>query len=224
MIPRPPLTREQSRAVDVIAADKYHIPGVILMENAGRGCAELIAAKRPSHVLICCGPGNNGGDGYVIARHLDLSGIQVTVALFCTRKRIQGDALVNFKIIEASDIEILDCADEPLCRSFSEALSQVDWVVDAMLGTGVTSAPREPIASAIRAINASPANVFAIDIPSGLDCDTGVPNDPTIIANVTATFVTTKQGYLQDTAKQVLGEVHIVDIGTPQTLLREVLR
>ncbi|MBA2115123.1 NAD(P)H-hydrate epimerase [Bremerella alba] len=221
---RPLLTREQSRAVDTLAAEKYHIPGVILMENAGRGSAELLFARKPANVLICCGPGNNGGDGYVIARHLDLLGVPVIIALFCSRERIQGDALINFKIIEAAGIEILDCAAEHLCESFAAQLSQADWVIDAMLGTGVTSPPREPIASAIGQINASKAQVMAIDIPSGLDCDTGQPNAPTIEADFTATFVTSKPGYQKPAAQSYVGEVHVVDIGTPQALLREVLR
>lgn len=224
MSDRPMLTRQQSRAVDVLAAEKYHIPGVILMENAGRGSAELLLSRSPASVLICCGPGNNGGDGYVIARHLDLLGVPVKVALFCPRDRIHGDALINFTIIEAAGIEILDFADEPLCQWFSPRLQETDWVIDALLGTGVTSPPREPIASAIRQINASDTQVLAIDIPSGLDCDTGQPNDPTIEADFTATFVTSKPGYAKPSAQPYVGEIHIVDIGTPQALLHEVLR
>lgn len=219
---RPILTRQQSRAVDALAATKYHIPGVILMENAGRGSAELLVARNPSNVLICCGAGNNGGDGFVIARHLDLLGVPVKVALLCTRDRIQGDALINFTILQAAGIEILDFADEPLCQWFAARLHESDWVVDAMLGTGVTSPPREPIASAIRQINASSAQVMAIDIPSGLDCDTGQPNDPTIKADFTATFVTSKPGYEKASAQPYVGEVQVVDIGTPQAMLREV--
>ena len=224
MSDRPTLTRQQSRAVDTIAAEKYRIPGVILMENAGRGCAQLLHARSPASVLICCGPGNNGGDGFVIARHLDLLGVPVKVALFCERSRITGDALTNFKILEASDIEILDFADEPLCEWFSSRLHETEWVVDAMLGTGVTTPPREPIASAIRKINESSAQVMAIDIPSGLDCDTGQPSTPTIEADFTATFFTSKPGYEKPSAKPHVGEVHIVDIGTPQAMLSEVFR
>ncbi|QDU74948.1 Bifunctional NAD(P)H-hydrate repair enzyme Nnr [Bremerella volcania] len=224
MSDRPLLTREQSRAVDVLAAEKYHIPGVILMENAGRGSAELLIARRPASVLICCGPGNNGGDGYVIARHLDLAGIPVRIALLCPRQRIQGDALINFTILEAAGIEILDFADESLCPSFAQSLDRADWVIDAMLGTGVTSPPREPIASAIGQVNAATAQVMAIDIPSGLDCDSGVPYEPTIVADFTATFVTSKPGFAKPSAEPYVGEVHVVDIGTPQALLREVFR
>ena len=222
MSPRPSLSREQSRAVDQLAADKYHIPGVILMENAGRGCAQLLAGQGPKQVLICCGPGNNGGDGYVIARHLDLAGIAVKVALFCPQDRIQGDALINFRILEPAGIELLDCSEEPLSDGFQVALDEADWVVDAMLGTGVTSPPREPIASAVRAINAAEAGILAIDIPSGLDCDTGEPNEPTIQADLTATFVTPKPGYGKEAAQAYVGELHVIDIGTPRKLLDEV--
>jgi len=222
MMKRPVLSREQSRSVDTLAAEKYHIPGVILMENAGRGSAQLLHARQPKRVLICCGPGNNGGDGYVIARHLDLLGVPVKLALFCDRERIEGDALINFKILEAAGIEILDCGNEPLCQSLAAELEQADWVIDAMLGTGVSSPPREPIASAIRQINAAEAQVMAVDIPSGLDCDTGEPNDPTIQAEFTATFVTSKPGYEKPSARPFVGKVHVVDIGTPMAMLREV--
>lgn len=223
MTSRPPLSREQSRQVDVLAAEKYHMPGVILMENAGRGAAEVLREQKPQRVLVCCGPGNNGGDGYVIARHLDLHGVEVKIALFAPRDRISGDAAVNFAIVEASTVEILDFADGENLGLFDEQLNQVDWVVDAMLGTGVTSAPREPIASVIRRINASVAKVLAVDIPSGLNCDTGEPNEPTIEADLTATFVTPKIGYSQETAKRYLGELHVIDIGTPSALLREII-
>lgn len=219
---RPALSRQQSRAVDELAAREFHIPGLILMENAGRGCAELLAAQQPRHVLIGCGPGNNGGDGYVIARHLNQAGIPVTVARFCPEDRIQGDALTNYAIIQAAGLEILDgCSPEGLTR-FEQRLKDVDWVVDALLGTGVTSAPRAPIATAIGQINRSSARVMAIDIPSGLDCDSGTANDPTVKANLTATFVTSKQGYESPQAQQYLGTLHVIDIGTPRALLERV--
>ena len=219
---RPALSREQSRAVDELAYREFHIPGLILMENAGRGCAELLAAQNPRQVLICCGPGNNGGDGYVIARHLDQSGIPVKIVLFCPQDRIRGDALTNFRIIQATGVEMLDGGSTDDWEPFEQVLEKCDWVVDALLGTGVTSAPREPVASAIRRINRGQAKVLAIDIPSGLDCDTGQPHDPTIEADLTATFVTPKSGYDRPEAQRFLGTVHVVDIGTPRALLERV--
>lgn len=222
MVSRPALSREQSRAVDELAYREFHIPGLILMENAGRGCADLLAAQNPRQVLICCGPGNNGGDGYVIARHLNLSGIPVKVALFCPQDRIRGDALTNFRIIQAAGLPLLDSTSPEHWEPFEQALEKCDWVVDALLGTGVTSAPREPVASAIRRINHAQASVLAVDIPSGLDCNTGQPHDPTIKADLTATFVTPKSGYDRPEAQRFLGAVHVIDIGTPQALLERV--
>ena len=222
MVSRPALSREQSRAVDELADREFHIPGLILMENAGRGCADLLAAQSPRQVLICCGPGNNGGDGYVIARHLDLYGIPVKIALFCSPDRIRGDALTNFQIIRSAGLPILDGTSPDPGESFEQAIEECDWVVDALVGTGVTSAPREPVASAIRRINQAQAKVLAIDIPSGLDCDTGQPHDPTVEADLTATFVTPKSGYERSEAQRFLGTVHVIDIGTPRALLDRV--
>jgi len=219
MISRPALSRAQSRQIDEIANEKYLIPGIILMENAGRGCAELLAKQAPSSVLICCGPGNNGGDGYVIARHLNLLGIPVEVALLCPKDRIRGDAKINFDILSTSDIPIHEPNETNPTAGLSEFLGQADWIVDSLLGTGVTSPPRAPIATAIRLMNASGKKILAVDIPSGLNCDTGEPNEPTIQSDITATFVTPKIGYSIEAAKQCLGQVEIIDIGTPTALL-----
>jgi len=218
---RPALTRSQSRQIDEIALNKYSIPGVLLMENAGRGCAEIIARQLPDSVLVCCGPGNNGGDGYVIARHLDQLGVPVEVATFCQVDRIQGDAKINFDILSKTEIAIERIDTENCQGTFQPMLERADWVVDAMLGTGVTSAPREPIATAIRMINESQKHVAAIDIPSGLDCDSGQPLEPTIRAKLTTTFVTPKTGFASEAAQEYLGTLYIIDIGIPRALLQE---
>lgn len=223
MSARAALTRQQSRAIDQVASEQFHIPGVILMENAGRGTAEILLDRQPRKVLICCGPGNNGGDGFVIARHLDLHQVPITIALFCPRQRLKGDALINFRIVEAAGLEILDCSGGTNWEPFDQALSEADWVVDALLGTGVTSPPREPVATAIRRISTAPARVLAVDVPSGLDCDTGQPHDPAIVADVTVTFVTTKAAYDRPEAQRMLGELHVVDIGTPRAVLEKAL-
>jgi len=221
MTSRPALTREQSRQVDQLASERFLIPGIVLMENAGRGCAELIHSLKPQpqQVLVCCGPGNNGGDGYVIARHLDLLGITASVIRYCEEDRIQGDARVNYDILKRAGTKILDGTAPNSEAALRTALDQTDVVVDAMLGTGVTSAPREPIAGAIRQINDHNLIVVAIDTPSGLDCDCGTPNDPTIRAFITATMVSPKTGFLEPAAKPYVGQVQVIDIGTPRALL-----
>jgi NAD(P)H-hydrate epimerase len=202
------LSREQVRAVDRRAIDVYGMSGLVLMENAGRGCVDVLQSLGcGGPVAVVCGKGNNAGDGFVIARHLSIRGIAVKVLLTAPAAELRGDAAANFAIILKCGLPILD---------FSESeLSGADWIVDALLGTGSTGAPRPPMDVAIRAMNASPARKLAVDLPSGLDCDTGVPADPTFRADHTCTFVATKLGFANPLAAPYLGQVHILDIGTP---------
>ena len=215
------LSRDQVRAIDRRAIEEFGVPGVVLMENAGRGAAELlISLGVPGLVTICCGKGNNGGDGFVIARHLDNAGVPVRVLLFCPPEALTGDALISYRIIAKSGLPItiyLDASFDD--RALSGELARSAWIVDALFGTGLTGAVRPPFDRVIGAINASKARVLAVDIPSGLDCDTGEPLGPTVRANHTVTFVAMKKGFANAAAKAWLGEVHIVDIGAPRVLL-----
>ncbi|MGY8769416.1 MAG: NAD(P)H-hydrate epimerase [Pirellulales bacterium] len=218
----PYLNRQQSREIDRIAIEKYGMLGLVLMENAGRGCAELLLKQNPQHVVICCGPGNNGGDGLVIARHLDLHQVSVHVLMFREPNLLRGDAAANWNILEQSDIPYTIWNDSNTDKQLNESLAKSDWIVDALLGTGSQGEPKPPYDRVIQSINAQPVQVMAIDIPSGLDCDTGDAGTSTIQANITATFVAQKIGFQQPNANKYLGEVHVIDIGTPQCLLREV--
>lgn len=227
------LTREQVRRVDQRAIEAFGVPGIVLMENAGRGAAEIIHATCPAaqRALIACGPGNNGGDGFVIARHLANSGWMVELLLACPADRITGDALVNHEIIRRMKLSCAVIADARDAESALERIAPADVIVDALLGTGAAGPPREPIASLIRAINeahrrasAQPApSVFAVDIPSGLDCDTGDAADPTVRADHTITFVARKIGFRNPAARDLLGRVHVVDIGAPRAAIQDAL-
>ena len=173
------LTREQARDLDRRAIDEFGVPGIVLMENAGRGMAELLLPLGiHGPVVILCGKGNNGGDGFVIARHLDNAGVRVRVLLFADPAELRGDAAVNHAILVKSGapIEVRTDADEAQVRADLEA----DWVIDALFGSGLQGPVRPPFNWIISAINASSARVFAVDIPSGLDCDTGQPMGPTV--------------------------------------------
>lgn len=227
------LTREQVRRVDQRAIEAYGIPGIVLMENAGRGAAEIIRVTYPAaqRALIACGPGNNGGDGFVIARHLANSGLMVELLLACPADRITGDALVNHEIICRMNLSRAVIADASAVEAAHERFAIADVMVDALLGTGTVGPPREPIASLIRAINQTrdarttqpaPA-VFAVDIPSGLDCDTGNAADPTVRADHTITFVAQKVGFRNPAARDWLGRVHVVDIGAPRAAIQDAL-
>jgi NAD(P)H-hydrate epimerase len=213
------LTREQVREIDRRAIEEFGVPGVVLMENAGRGAAELLMRLNPDkrRVVICCGKGNNGGDGFVMARHLDNHDWQVRVLVFANPAELTGDAAIMFRIIEKAGLDIEVKPKLPI-RNFKESTI---WIVDALFGTGLTGKVRSPFDDIIKDIKASPSPVFAVDIPSGLDCDTGEPLGGAVRATVTATFVAQKKGFAEKRAKQWLGEVHVIDIGAPRAALSE---
>lgn len=224
------LTRDQVRDVDRRAIEAYGLPGIVLMENAGRNAAALLhaAAGRPGPagpVAVACGPGNNGGDGFVIARHLENLGHDVRVLLACAPAGYRGDAAINCAVAERSGgaVHVLAAADGAAWR---QRLDGAAWIVDALLGTGTTGAARGAVAAAIEAINEVRAGgatrVFAVDLPSGLDCDTGLPLGPCVRADVTATFVARKIGFDRPGSEWHTGDVHVVDIGVPRALLRSL--
>ncbi|MBI3464074.1 MAG: NAD(P)H-hydrate epimerase [Planctomycetes bacterium] len=217
-----PLSRDEVREIDRRAIEQYGIPGVVLMENAGRGAAQWLAKLGTAGpVVICCGKGNNGGDGYVMARHLDAWGYPVRVVLFCDPAELKGDALINFRIIETSQIPILGRGSPLNEDQLVRALRDAAWIVDGLLGTGVQGEVRDPIRSAIETLNACPAPKFAIDIPSGLDSDTARPLGTAVRATHTATFVSTKLGFTNPEAAAYTGVVRVVEIGVPAVLLGE---
>lgn len=211
------VTAAEMREIDRRAIEDYGIPGVALMENAGRGAAhtalQMLGPKRLARVAIVCGSGNNGGDGYVIARHLHNAGHAVTVWLLAPRDRITGDAAINLHIIEKMRLDIRPALPGQL--TFGDA----DLIVDAMLGTGLSGEVREPFASAIDAINAAGKPVLAVDIPSGLNSDTGEVLGRCIRATRTATFALPKLGFARAAGPQMTGPVDVVDIGIPRKLL-----
>ncbi len=252
------VTREEIREIDRIAIEDYGMPGVILMENAGRGAAEhalemlggsstlpglrraqssravsLSSRKRDPHVCIICGAGNNGGDGFVVARHLHNRGVGLTVQLLAPRDKIRGDALINLEIVEKMHLYIrrpvAELAEGGTARPQRGRLqraehtgldfSKSDLIVDAMFGTGLAGEVREPFLSAIRAVNAAGRPVLAIDIPSGLDANTGLVLGECVWATRTVTFALPKIGFTQNSGPEMAGEVVVADIGVPSELL-----
>ena len=227
------LTREQVRAVDLQAIGDYSLPGIVLMENAGRNAAHLLMAlasldrgNPPLRVAIVCGRGNNGGDGFVIARHLENLGAEIKILLASDPAAYRGDAAINHAVAVRAGIAINPLESAPVSE-WSAALAGSDWIVDALLGTGSSGAPRGAVATAIRAINLArhphghspPRKIFAVDIPSGLDCDTGLAAGECLRADVTATFVARKIGFDAPGAAAFTGAVHVLDIGVPRRLL-----
>jgi len=220
---RPVRSRDDIRAFDRFCIEDLGVPGIVLMENAGRQITDFIreeAGLAPSsRVVILAGRGNNGGDGFVVARHLAVHGISAKVLLIGRRNQVTGDAEANLRILEAmdADLEVLDGPDEEVVARCDEALRAADVIVDGLLGTGTRGEVRPPFAGVIKTINAhrDHADVFAIDIPSGLDCDTGRPLGPTVQAKATVTMAAVKQGFSAEGAQAYTGRVILADIGVP---------
>jgi NAD(P)H-hydrate epimerase len=217
------IPRRVAREVDERAVREYGMTSLVLMENAGRGCADVLCNLGISGpVVICCGRGNNAGDGFVLARHLDLRGYDARVLLCSEPSALRGDAAENFRILTRADVPITLYQDEP-----EEFLRQqwrgADWLVDALLGTGSQGGPRPPLDRIVMAMNAHPARKLAVDLPSGLDCDKGEPAEPTFRADHTCTFVAAKQGFVRESARPWLGQVHVLDIGVPRKLIQSLI-
>lgn len=213
-------TCEQSRRVDQLAQREFGFSGLVLMENAGRGVADVLCRLGiAGPVAICCGKGNNAGDGFVIARHLDLRGHKVRVLLWAEPEELTGDAAANFRILANTDvpIEVFGAAHDP--ARLVGLLEGAAWIVDALLGTGARGEPRPPIDAVIDGLNAAAAPKLAVDLPSGLNCDTGMPARHTIRAAETCTFVTAKTGFSAPAAADYVGRVHVLDIGMPRKLI-----
>lgn len=219
----PSMTREQVRAVDRIAIERFHIPGVVLMENAGRGVVDWMCSLGiTGPVAICCGKGNNAGDGFVIARHLENRGHDVRVLLFCDPLELQGDAAINFRIFEAARTPIRVMTGDSSMDRLGDAFNGCDWIVDALLGTGIRGEVRGAFPEIITVINQTDARVMAVDLPSGMDCDTGEPLGCCVRADCTTTFVARKLGFENSDSLQFTGEVRVMDIGVPRAVLDAV--
>jgi NAD(P)H-hydrate epimerase len=219
-----PLSRDEVRSIDARAARELGMPTVILMENAGRGAAAWLRDRgvpTTARGLILCGPGNNGGDGGVVARHLDLWGYAVRVVWFARAERLQGDAAVQYQILARAGFDQACWDDEPAVtpERLDALLAEADWLVDALLGTGLTRPVEGQLRTVIEAINRAGKPVLALDLPSGLDADTGQPLGVAVRAQATATFVAPKRGFSAPGADTYTGSVAVIDIGVPRALL-----
>lgn len=219
------LSRDQVRRVDQLAVERYGMTGLVLMENAGRNAAEIIDRTYGprARAVIFCGTGNNGGDGCVIARHLVNRGWTVRLVMTGPRDKQTHDTSVNFGIIETMGVDMTVTEDAASQQAAVSSLTEEDVVVDALLGTGFQGEVRSPTAELIRAVNDAPRRaVVAIDVPSGLDCDTGTASHSSLRADQTITFVALKRGFSTPEAQDHLGRVEVADIGAPQQLIAEI--
>ena len=187
------------------------VPSLVLMENAGRAVAEAVLAREKragARVLVACGPGNNGGDGFVAARHLKSAGLDVTVALLSSPEALKGDA-AGMAALWSGPLIPLDLAQ----------LQAADIVVDAIFGAGLSRALEGTAASFVEALNSLPVPVVAVDVPSGLDGATGNASGSVVDADVTVTFFRLKPGHMLLPGRALCGEVVLADIGVPSGVL-----
>jgi len=216
------------RAFDRHAIERAQIPGIVLMENAGRGATDVVercvlggnsANKR---VVIVCGTGNNGGDGFVMARHLALRGASVSVLVIGDAARVNSDARVALDAWIGLGGVYRSMNPETPASAWVEALVNADVIVDALFGTGLERPVIGPFADAVHAMNNAPVPRFSVDLPSGLDADTGQVRGAAVRATATATFAHPKLGLLTPTGASLSGQVFVVDIGVPASLVYHV--
>lgn len=204
--------------MDRRASDVLGIPTICLMENAGSGAARVaLRLAGRGRVAIVCGPGQNGGDGLVVARHLSVAGVTASVVQVLPPggSRPPGDAGINRSICEAMGIGVTDVVSSRDARRAAARFGGCMLVVDALYGTGLSRPLRGPSASLVRAVNACGAPVLALDVPSGLDCDSGRPLGPCVRAACTATFGAAKRGFRSPGAREWTGRVVVVPLGVP---------
>jgi NAD(P)H-hydrate epimerase len=262
----PVLTRAQMRAFDKYAIETFHVPGIVLMENAGRGAADVISAmiearravggpvssrgsraearaaraqafpmrhvKGPgqpatypldARVVVVCGAGNNGGDGFVVARHLLSRGAEVEVFLAGSSERVTGEARINHDaFIDLGGALTELPAGEPL-EPLAAALQRADLVVDALFGTGLDRPVKGHLCDVIEALNRAEARCVALDIPSGLDADSGAALGVAVHADDTVTFGHLKVGLLTPEGARLAGNIHVVDLGVPESPILAVV-
>ena len=188
------------------------------MENAARAVFDVARAMlegRENTALIVCGPGNNGGDGFALARFLHNASAGVRIVTSQPLRDYTGDAAINARIAHRMGLPIEPASDHP-------ELPGAALVVDALLGTGLASAPRGRVAELIDAINAHPSPTLAVDLPSGLDCDSGQPLGACVRAERTVTFVGMKAGFASPESQAYTGAVSVGDIGAPRELLERL--
>ena len=211
---------KEIREYDRIFIEEMGIPGVVLMENAGRGAANIIIMKYwdKKSAAVVCGKGNNGGDGYVVARHLTCTGFSVDVYIFAKEEEIRGDAKINLDIIRKMGLSIKDAG-----QWSPDDLESHDIIIDGLLGTGITGSLRDDFRDLIDAMNRLGCPIIALDIPSGMNGDTGEIFGAAIKAERTITFALPKIGFFKGDAKKYTGEIHLVDIGiTPAVIKRKI--
>ncbi|WP_027364177.1 bifunctional ADP-dependent NAD(P)H-hydrate dehydratase/NAD(P)H-hydrate epimerase [Desulfotruncus alcoholivorax] len=220
------VTGSEMAVIDHTAINEYAIPGIVLMENAGIKVVEIIGQvlgnPRNTKVVILAGKGNNGGDGFVIARHLYNKGARVQLFLFGDEDKVKGDALINLTIWKGMGQKIYPLKSTHDVNMVKMAINCADLIIDALYGTGFKGTVNDLLASVFKSVNSSGKTVIAVDIPSGIEADTGKINGPCIRADHTVTFAYPKLGLVIYQGCDYVGKLHVVDISIPSAVLSKI--
>ncbi len=209
---------QEMRNIDRIAIDSYQIPGIVLMENAALSCIDVLKKDfsiKDKSFCVVCGKGNNGGDGLAIARHLYNAGAKVTI-LLVSGSEYSGDAKINYDIADSMDITIEEISD---IDDFIHTVTDCDVIIDAILGTGAKGEITGFLFDVIKAINESCKYVLSVDVPSGINSDTGEVLSVAVNATKTVTFGAYKRGTLLYPAADYTGEITVAPISIPQSVI-----
>lgn len=222
----PSITVEQMREVDRLMVEEIGVSIRMMMENASINIAVLVrkmlgGSVNGKKIVILCGKGNNGGDGLGAARHLINFGANVTCLLTTEVLELNTDARAEYEILKNMQANIRAYHDTD-CFSLLEDFVPADLLIDALLGYNLKGSPREPIATFITKANESNTKILAVDIPSGLQANTGKPLMPTIKADTTITLALPKVGLLTEKAKGYVGELYVADLSVPKTVYEKI--
>jgi ADP-dependent NAD(P)H-hydrate dehydratase / NAD(P)H-hydrate epimerase len=219
------VTAREMRELDRRAIEEVGIPSLVLMENAGRTTYQVLRREFPElagPVAVVAGRGNNGGDGLVVARYLAQAGQPVTVFLVGSKAEVRGDARINLEIALRHNLEVTEILGEEDLNLPLHRLARAGLIVDALLGTGLNSEVQGVMRTLIEKINHLRAPVLSVDLPSGLDADTGRPLGAAVAATVTVTYGWPKLGQVLPPGRDLVGRLWLVDISLPPDLSREL--
>jgi NAD(P)H-hydrate epimerase len=212
------------RDIDRLAIEEFSMNSLVLMENAASNCVSWIRQRYPSHTktVVLCGSGNNGGDGIVITRHLRAYGWNCDCFVLGSFEKLSADARANAKILArpGSGLQLVDSTG--FAAAF-QPIAGAELIIDAMLGTGAAGNPRTPMSFWIEAANQAPADKVAIDIPTGINADTGEIGTPYFHADATLTFVALKPAMVSSTTAALFGDIEVLPIGIPEQLINALV-
>ncbi|MFL6235141.1 MAG: NAD(P)H-hydrate dehydratase [Thermoanaerobaculia bacterium] len=218
------LTAEAMREVDRAAIEELGIPSLVLMENAAIGVVEAIGESfgEAESAAVFCGPGNNGGDGLAVARHLSVRGWEVRIFLVTGGRQLSGDAATQLSICRKAELAVMEVASPADLAGAAEAAAECDLVVDALFGTGLARPLEGLFADAVETINDLPIPCVAVDLPSGLSGSQAQPIGPHVEADLTVTFAAPKVAHVFPPASDSVGEMAVTDLGIPPRLVEDV--